>query len=89
MNKYFDIVDTNSESKDTLLNAHATLQKELEVGEDLQHIIVTVDAKIFPLLQSIKQEDETTFDWLIPFLWDFHLENRYENLLECWTKTNS
>ena len=50
--KYFDILDTNSESKDTLLNALAKLHKELKVGEELQHILVVVDAKIFPILQK-------------------------------------
>ena len=67
MYKYFDILDTNSESKDTLLTALAKLHKELKIGEELQHLIVVVDAKIFPVLQSIKQENQVTFKWLIPF----------------------
>ena len=81
MYKYFDILDTNSESKETLLNSLAKLHKELKVGNKLQHLIVVVDAKIFPILQSIKQEDQATFEWLIPFPGDFHLLMNYQKVI--------
>ena len=68
MYKYFDILDTNSESKETLLNSLAKLHRELKVGNKLRRLIVVVDAKIFPILQSIKQEDQATLNGIFLFL---------------------
>ena len=65
--RYFDILDTNSESNDTLQTALAKLHKELKVGDMLHDVLVVVDAKIYPVLQSMKQEDPDTFSWLLPF----------------------
>ena len=81
MYKYFDILCTNSESKETLLNSLTKLHKELKVGNKLRHLIVVVDAKIFPILQPIKQEDQATFEWLIPFPGDFHLLMNYQKVI--------
>ena len=78
--KYFDIFDMHSELKDTLLSVLAKLHKKLKVGKELQRIMV-VDAKIFLILQSIKQADKATFEWLIPFPGDFHLLMNYQKVI--------
>ena len=79
--RYFDILDTLSESKDTLQAALAKLHTDLKVGEELNHVLVVVDAKIYPVLQAIKHEDPDTYSWLIPFPGDFHLLMNYQKVL--------
>ena len=42
---------------------------------------MVVDAKIFLILQSIKQADKATFEWLILFPGDFHLLMNYQKVI--------
>ena len=79
--RYFDILDTLSESKDTLQAALAKLHTNLKVEEELNHVLVVVDAKIYPVLQAIKHEDPDTYSWLIRFPGDFHLLMNYQKVL--------
>lgn len=54
--RYFDILDALSESKDTLQAALPKLHTDLKIGDELNHVLVVIDAKTYPVLQAMKHQ---------------------------------
>ena len=53
--RYIEVLDMNADSKEAVLTSLATLHKELNIGEDLKHLVVITDAKIFPYMHETKK----------------------------------
>ena len=79
--KYIEILDMNADSKEAMLTSLATLHKQLRIGQELKHLVVVTDAKIFPYMHDIKKEHEQDFKWLIPYPGDFHILLNYQKVL--------
>lgn len=71
----------NADTKEAVITSLATLHKELKVGENIKHLVVVTDAKIFPYVHDIKKEHPDDFKWLIPYLGDFHILLNYQKVI--------
>ena len=74
-------MDAKADSKDTLMVLLHDLYSRYVVQQGRQYLVVTGDAKVYELLQSLKFEYGEDLHWLIPYPGDFQLLMNYQSAL--------
>ena len=67
---YLNVLDQNTDNKDTIAYVLSLLYDEFKLGSEIQHLVVTGDAKTYTHLKAIKCESGSSMSWLIPFIGD-------------------
>ena len=75
---YLDVLDAVADSKDTLLDLLNDLHSRFIEGQNMKHILVEGDAKLYEVLQSIKFEYGNEFSWLLTMPGDWHLLKNFQ-----------
>lgn len=70
---YLNVLDQNADNKDTIADVLSLLYDEFKLGSEIQHLVVTGDAKTYTHLQAIKCESGSSMSCLIPFIGDWHV----------------
>ena len=83
---YLCVLDKNADNKETILEALSWLHHEFEVGNSIQHLVVTGDAKTYTHLINLKSEYGEALRWLVAFPGDFHTLQNYQEVLHCKNK---
>ena len=78
---YLQVLDAKSESKDTLMQILFDLHRRFIEGQGKEYLVLTADAKLYEVIQSLKYEYGTELKWLLPFPGDWHLLKNYQNAL--------
>ena len=79
--EYFDVLDENADSRDTMVEVVSKLYHEFSIGKSKSHLIVVGDAKTYQHLQNIKIYYGEKLSWLLPFPGDFHILMNYQPVL--------
>ena len=75
------MLDKNADNKETILEALSWLHNEFDVGNRIQHLVVTGDAKTYMHLINLKCEYDEALSWLVAFPGDFHTLRNYQEVL--------
>lgn len=78
---YLEVMDKFADSKETMLDVLTTFQLKLKVGETVNPLIVTGDAKTYCHIQVLKQEYGNQLSWVLPIIGDWHLIKNYQEIL--------
>ena len=78
---YLQVLDAKSESKDTLMQILFDLHRRFIEGQGKEYLVLTADAKLYEVIQSLKYEYGTELKWLLSFPGDWHLLKNYQNAL--------
>lgn len=72
------VLDAKSESKDTLMTIFFDLNERFIKRKGNTHVVLTADAKLYEVLQSLKHEYGEELKWLLPFPGDWHMLKNYQ-----------
>ena len=64
---YLHVLDSLSESKDTLMQILLDLYKRFVIAQKREWVVVIGDAKVYDVLQSLKFEYGDDLKWLIVY----------------------
>ena len=64
---YIGIIDECCDSLSTVESVLNTLYVKMEVGKNIDHLVVVGDGKTFDYLLKLKDENPTELKWMIPF----------------------
>ena len=78
---YLHVLNKNADNKETILEALSWLHHEFDVGNSIQHLVVTGDAKTYTHLINLKCEYGEALRWLVAFPGDFHTLRNYQEVL--------
>ena len=78
---YLHVLDKNADNKETILEVLSWLHHEFDVGNHIQHLVVTGDAKTYMHLINLKCEYGEALSWLVAFPGDFHALRNYHEVL--------
>ena len=79
--RYLDVLDLNTDSRETIGEVLSELRKEFNIGTALEHLVVAGDAKTYQHLQSLKLDYGSELSWLQPFPGDFHILKNFQPVL--------
>ena len=79
--RYVDILDMHADSEEAISLSLDVLHKKTKIGEKIKHLLVTGDATTYNHLTEVKKQQPNRFDWVIPFIGDFHLLYNYQKTL--------
>ncbi|CAC5395272.1 KIF4 [Mytilus coruscus] len=69
------------DNKDTVKHSLEILHQNLNVGQDINHLVVVGDGKTYDLLVKLKGEYGSELDWVLPFPGDWHILKNYQRML--------
>ena len=86
---YVDIVSLPADSKNTILQVLNKIYSKFVAKLRNRWVIVVGKAKIFDILQYLKNEHGKQMEWMLPLLGDWHILFNYQkstaqNLWQCW-----
>ncbi|CAC5411991.1 unnamed protein product [Mytilus coruscus] len=79
--KYLSLLDEQCDNKDTVKHSLEILHQNLNVGQDINHLVVVGDGKTYDLLVKLKGEYGSELDWVLPFPGDWHILKNYQRML--------
>ncbi|CAC5411600.1 unnamed protein product [Mytilus coruscus] len=79
--KYLSLLDEQCDNKDTVKHSLEILHQNLNVGQDINHLVVVGDGKTYDLLVKLKGEYGSELDWVLPFPGDWHILKNYRGCL--------
>ena len=65
---YMQVLDAKSENKDTLMTIMFDLHQRFIKQQGKQFMVLTADAKLYEVLQSLKHEYGEELSWVLPYL---------------------
>ncbi|VDI73952.1 Hypothetical predicted protein [Mytilus galloprovincialis] len=65
--KYLSLLDEQCDNKDTVKHSLEILHQNLNIGQDINHLVVVGDGKTYDLLEKLKEEYGSELDWVLPF----------------------
>ncbi|CAG2215131.1 unnamed protein product [Mytilus edulis] len=65
--KYLSLLDEQCDNKDTVKHSLEILHQNLNVGQDINHLVVVGDGKTYDLLVKLKGEYGSELDWVLLF----------------------
>ena len=78
---YMQVLDAKSENKDTLMTIMFDLHKHFIEQQGKEFLVITADAKLYEVLQSLKYEYGEELGWVLPFPGDWHMLKNFQNAL--------
>ena len=78
---YLNVMDAIADNKDTLISMLHDLHKQFIAEQNCQYLVVEGDAKIYEVLQSLKNEYGDELEWVIPFPGDWHMLMNFQSAL--------
>ena len=78
---YMQVLDAKSENKDTLMTIMFDLHKRFIEQQGKEFLVITADAKLYEVLQSLKYEYGEELGWVLPFPGDWHMLKNFQNAL--------
>ena len=75
---YMQVLDAKSESKDTLMTIFFYLHQRFIEQRGNEFLVLTADAKLYEVLQSLKHEYGEELKWLLPFPGDWHMMKNFQ-----------
>ena len=78
---YVSVLDAKADSEDTIMQVlHDTHRRYIE-GMKEKWILMEGDAKVYELLQSLKNEYGEELEWVLPYPGDWHLLKNFQRVL--------
>ena len=75
------MLDEKADSKDTMLHVISELHDQHIVKNQIKWLVLEGDAKPYEIIQVLKFEYGSEFDWVIAYPGDWHLLKNYQNCL--------
>ena len=75
---YMQVLDAKSESRDTLMTIFFDLHQRFIEHRGNEFLVLTADAKLYEVLQTLKHEDGEELKWLLPFPGDWHMRKNFQ-----------
>ena len=79
--QYLRVMDAVADTKDTMMSMINDLHKRYIDGTNCCYLVIEGDAKLYEILQSLKQEYEQDLKWMLPFPGDWHALKNYQPAL--------
>ena len=73
--------DAVADTKDTIISMINDLHKRYIDGTNCCYLVIEGDAKLYEILQSLKQEYRQDLKWMLPFSGDWHALKNYQPAL--------
>ena len=78
---YLSVVDLHADTPEAMKKVVAKLHDEYMVGVNVNYLVLVGDQKTYVRINKLKHEYGDAFDWLIPFIGDWHLLCNYQSVL--------
>ena len=78
---YIQVLDAKSENKDTIMTIMFDVHKRFIEQQGKEFLVITADAKLYEVLQSLKHEYGDELGWVLPFPGDWHMLKNFQNAL--------
>ncbi len=79
---YKDVINAPADNLDTMDHVLDQIHREFIIEKGLDKFIVAGDAKTYEYFLKLKEVKGKTFDWLIPFMGDFHILYNYHKVIK-------
>lgn len=78
---YLSVLDAKADSKDTIMQVIHDIHKRYIEGQNKQWVIIEGEAKVYELLQSLKNKYGDELKWVLPYPGDWHLLMNFQHVL--------
>ena len=78
---YLSVVDLHADTLEAMKKVVAKLHEEYMLFASVNYLVLVGDQKTYVRINELKHEYGSEFDWLIPFIGDWHLLSNYQSVL--------